>query len=138
MTDQHPTWRSIEKDLRRRDRAPWVPVVVIFTIAAIFGGVLALGVGLYRDWAREERDAYESLVEGEVEDRFNAEYVQRISLDVRTFRTTGFRGAVNTHQLTYVSIDGTDRPDCVLWLTEKDKPSTWELRCSDDPQPTRR
>ena len=131
-TDRYPTWRNVKKDLRRRNRPDWVPPVAIFLIAA----VVVVSVGFVIDWAYDrqqvKRAAYVDLVEGEIEDRFNREYKETVQLEVLT-RSAG-RGS---YQQTYVTLDGVFRTDCNLWLTDKDDPDTWTIKCADDPQPTK-
>lgn len=136
-TERYPTWRDVERDLKRRHRWPWRETLGVVAATAVLSSGLILGVDAYRDHMARSRAAYEHLVEGDVEARFNREYSDRITLDVRTFRTVGFRGAVDTHQVTDVSINGKERPDCVLWRTDKDDSDTWTLKCSGDPQPTK-
>lgn len=130
-TNRYPTWRSIEKNLKRRDRAPWVEAAVCLAVIVVVSAGLVIGMDLHRDHVDRKRAEYEALVEGPVEARFNREYDEKVQLEVLTKSA----GRFGTYQRTYVTLDGVFRPDCVLWKTEKDDPDTWTIECSKDPQP---
>jgi hypothetical protein len=129
-TDQQPTWSSVKKDLKRRDRAPWVEGLVTIVLCFAVAGAAAVAIDFAIDKRDRDRAAYERLVEGEVEDRLNREGDDHIDLDVRVVYSKGPKGGSGQH--TFVTINGTEREDCWLWRTEKDDPDTWEIRCGDE------
>jgi hypothetical protein len=101
-------------------------LVVLGVVAAGFG----IDYGLRAAQERSDRQdaAYEKEIAG-VEDRFNREYAEEIQLEVYKFAS-----GKSSSPRTIVAIDGTIRPDCILWRTSKT--ADWTLQCDATPQPT--